>query len=94
MTSAEDPGRDLKAETEKILAVMKEHKSELLSKPNVVGVAVGFKHSAGLSTQDLALVVLVENKTPLNALPPEDQIPASIEGIPVDVQEIGEVSAH
>lgn len=94
MTSTEDSQRDLNAETERIMAVMKEHKNGLLSKPNVVGVAVGFKQNAGISTQDLALVVLVETKIPLHALPPDAQIPESIEGIPVDVQEIGKISAQ
>ena len=86
--------RDLKAETERITAVMREHKSELLSKPNVVGIAVGFRRQAGLSTQNLALVVMVENKIPASQLPHEDQIPNTIDGIPVDVQEIGKISAQ
>ena len=86
--------RDLKAETERIKAVMNEHKSELLSKPNVVGVAVGFRRQAGISTQDLALVVMVENKIPAIQLPYEHQIPATIDGIPVDVQEIGKISTQ
>jgi hypothetical protein len=94
LTSNEESRRDLKAETERIMAVMKEHKTGLLSKPNVVGVAVGFKQNAGISTQELALVVLVETKLPLNALPPDAQIPESIDGIPVDVQEIGKISAQ
>lgn len=94
MTSATEPGRDLNAETERILQVLKKHKSDLLAKPNVVGVAVGFQHQAGLSTQNLALVVMVERKIPSNLLPPEGQIPASLDGVPVDVQEIGQLDAQ
>jgi hypothetical protein len=42
----------------------------------------------------LALVVMVTHKVPQSALSPEDQIPSSLEGIPIDVQEVGEISAH
>jgi hypothetical protein len=91
--SPEQPERDLKAETDRITTVMHDHKADLLSKPNVVGVAVGFQRQAGISTQNLALVVMVDNKIPSNLLPPEGRIPTTIDGIPVDVQEIGKLSA-
>ena len=90
----EDPDRNLKADTERIMAVMQTHKGELLSKPNVVGVAVGFRQVNGESTQELALVVMVHQKVPENLLSPEQKIPVEIEGIPIDVQEIGEITAY
>lgn len=93
MTQA-DPDRDLKATTERIMAVMQNHKGELLSKPNVVGVAVGFRQINGESTQELALVVMVHQKVPEKLLSPEQKIPVAIEGIPIDVQEIGEITAY
>jgi hypothetical protein len=37
---------------------------------------------------------MVDHKIPENLLTPEQQIPISIEGIPIDVQEIGEISAY
>ena len=86
--------RDLQAETERIMAVLQEHRDDLLSRPNVVGVAVGFQQQGGLSTQNLALVVMVENKIPPSSLAPEELIPTSLEGVPVDVQEIGPLSAQ
>jgi hypothetical protein len=94
MTSEIEPGRDLNAETERILQVLKKHKSDLLAKPNVVGVAIGFQQQAGLSTQNLALVVMVEKKIPSSLLSPEGQIPASLDGVPVDVQVIGQIKAQ
>lgn len=94
MTSEIDPGRDLNAETERIMQVLKKHKSDLLAKPNVVGVAIGFQHQAGLSTQNLALVVMVEKKIPSNLLAREAQIPISLDGVPVDVQVIGQIKAQ
>jgi len=86
--------RDLQAETERIMAVLEEHRDNLLSKPNVVGVAVGFQRQANLSTQNLALVVMVETKIPPNSLAPDELIPTSLEGVPVDVQEIGPLTAQ
>lgn len=90
----EKPLRDLKAETEVIQSVLEVHREELLSKPNVVGVAVGFQKQGGLSTQNLALVVLVDTKAAPGSLAPDEEIPASIDGVLVDVQEIGEITAQ
>lgn len=86
--------QDLKAATERILAVKQVHEDDLLSKPNVVGVAMGYRQTSGLPTETLALVVMVTHKVPQSALSPEDQIPSSLEGIPIDVQEVGEIFAH
>jgi len=89
-----EPDQDLRGTTNKIMKVMQVHKGELLTKPNVVGVAVGFRQVEGQSTETLALVVMVDHKVPQNLLTPEQQIPITIEGIPIDVQEIGEISAY
>ena len=84
---------DLKAATNRILAVKQVYEDELLSKPNVVGVAIGYRRTGGQTTDTLALVVMVTNKVPQNTLDSEDQIPISLEGIPIDVQEVGEITA-
>ena len=89
-----ESGQDLRAATNRIMAIMQSHKGELLAKPNVVGVAVGFRQVKGRSTDTLALVVMVDHKIPQNLLTPEQQIPMTIEGIPIDVQELGEISAQ
>lgn len=93
MTISEDD-LDLKAETERILAVKNAHEDELLSKANVVGVGIGFQKTAGKPTGNLALVVMVSSKVPHSLLSSHDQIPISIDGIPIDVQEVGEISAQ
>ena len=90
----EADNQDLKAATERILAVKQVHEDDLLSKPNVVGVAIGYRQTSSLPTETLALVVMVTHKVPQSALSPEDQIPSSLEGIPIDVQEVGEISAY
>ena len=84
---------DSKAETERILAVKRIYEDDLLSKDNVVGVAIGFRQKDGQPTESLALVVMVSSKVPQSTLSPEDQIPVSLDGIAVDVQEIGQISA-
>jgi hypothetical protein len=76
-----ESGQDLRAATNRIMAIMQSHKGELLAKPNVVGVAVGFRQVKGRSTDTLALVVMVDHKIPQNLLR-------------IDVQEIGEISAQ
>ena len=75
-------------------AVMKTHEEALLSKPNVVGVGVGLRQQGGVMGEELAVVVLVRRKVPAEQLAPEDLIPAQIEGVPVDVQEVGDITAY
>jgi hypothetical protein len=86
--------QDLQAQTEKIRSVRKAHEGELMSKANVVGVGVGYRQRHGERTGELALVVMVNKKVPEALLAPEDIIPASLEGVPVDVQEVGEIRAY
>lgn len=85
---------DLKAATDRILAVKQVHEDDLLAKPNVVGVAIGYRQTSGQITDTLALVVMVTHKVPQSTLDPEDQIPLTLEGIPVDVQEVGEITTY
>ena len=66
----------------------------LMKKANVVGVGVGLRHQGGTRSDTVALIVMVEQKIPRNLLAPEDVIPAEIEGVPVDVREVGKIEAH
>ena len=65
-----------------------------MSKANVVGVGVGYRYQQGKPTGTLALVVMVRRKVPRHELAPQDILPTEIEGIPVDVREVGEVRAR
>lgn len=67
---------------------------DLLAKSNVVGVAVGFKESEGVLTDEIAVVVLVEQKRPLAALQPTDIVPKEIDGMKTDVIEVGILQAY
>jgi hypothetical protein len=66
----------------------------LLSKANVVGVGTGFRQKGGQTTGTPAVVVMVERKVPSAQLSPQDLIPAQIEGVPVDVVEVGKLRAQ
>ncbi len=70
------------------------HQDALLQKQNVVGVAVGYKESEGVTTDEVAVVVLVEEKKPLAALSAQDAIPKEIDGMKTDVVEVGYLRAQ
>lgn len=74
-------------------AVREAHAQELLSKPNVVGVGVGVPQRGGIPSDEVGLVVMVEKKLPPDELRAQDRIPSEIDGVPVDVQEVGRLRA-
>lgn len=78
---------------ERARRVKQAHEADLLAKANVVGVGVGLRSRGGARTDEVALVVMVTRKLPRAQLAPKDVIPDQIEGIPVDVQAVGEVRA-
>jgi hypothetical protein len=85
---------DLAAATERAIAVKRRYAPELLAKANVVGVGVGFTQTGGAITGQVGLVVMVNRKLPDALLDPGDVLPREIEGVPVDVQQVGEVRAQ
>jgi len=77
----------------RVKAVKATHEAELLRKANVVGVGIGFRQRGGRQTDEVCIVVSVHEKVPLDQLAPDDRIPAELEGVPVDVQEVGIIRA-
>ncbi len=77
--------------TARAQAVKRAHGEELLAKANVVGVGVGYVRRSGQRTNEVGLVVLVRQKRPADQLAAKDRVPAQIDGVTVDVQEVGEV---
>lgn len=87
MSSQEPPDQDdLLAH---IIEVQNRYTEYLMRKPHVTGVAAGMRCRHGVTTNQLCLVVMVDEKVDADALDPEDRIPEEIEGVPVDVQEMG-----
>lgn len=78
---------------EKARVVKEKFETELLKLENVVGVGIGLRKKDGIYTDEVALVVMVKKKVLEFELAQEDLIPQELEGVEVDVQEIGEVRA-
>ena len=80
-----------RVEYEHVRAVKEAHERELLAKQNVLGVGVGYKVVEGKRTDSLAIIVMVRDKIPESLLALEEIIPREIDGVPVDVQDVGEL---
>jgi hypothetical protein len=78
---------------QRALEVKRRHESELLRKPNVVAVGVGFRTRAGHSADEVCIVVSVSRKLPVAQLKQAEALPASLEGVPIDVVETGVIRA-
>jgi hypothetical protein len=76
------------------LEVKRRHERDLLRRANVVGVGVGFRTRGGRLTSEVCIVVSVRTKLTADQLKPGDQLPALIEGVPVDVVETGVIRAQ
>ncbi len=70
------------------------YEQTLLSKANVVGVGVGIRQLDGVYTGEVALIVMVREKLPKTQIREEDLVPTEIDGVPVDVQEVGALDAQ
>jgi len=81
-------------ETERARRVKKEYQAQLMAKANVVGVGVGLCQARGVKTGRVGLVVMVSRKLPPGLLAPNDLLPREIDGVPVDVQEVGLLRAQ
>jgi hypothetical protein len=78
---------------EHIRAVKSVYEVELMSKANVVGVGIGLRQAGGRSTGEAVIVVSVSTKVPGSQLTREDMIPRELDGVPVDVQVVGDLRA-
>lgn len=81
------------AQTDEIAQVKETSKDNLLAMKNVVGVGVGYKVQGGSQTDDVAIVVMVSRKLPLPALVPEAVLPKNVDGVNIDVIEVGQLRA-
>jgi len=98
-SAAEQPGDAVKeaarglADDAKIDAVVRGREADLLGYPNVVGVAKGLRIRQGRPSSEPCVTVYVERKIPETDLAAADILPKKIEGIPVDVVEVGKLEA-
>ena len=75
----------------RIAEVRNRHESELLRYPHVVGVSEGIRIKHGKPTDEHCLVVFVDQKIPADQLNRSDILPSEIEGVRLDVVEVGRV---
>lgn len=79
--------------TNEIKQVKDASKDNLLAMQNVVGVGVGYQIKDGKQTGNYAIVVMVSRKLPLPALAPNTILPKNVDGVTIDVIEVGELRA-
>lgn len=80
-------------EIERVQNVKQKYEADLLAMPNVIGVGVGFKSIKGKIGNQIAIVVNVEQKINKVELTEQALLPEMLDGIPVDVVEVGRLSA-
>lgn len=67
---------------------------KLAGRENIVGFGVGFRYTANNLSGDVVAKVYVKEKLPLRDLSPNSHVPPAIDGIPTDVEQIGEAILH
>ena len=80
-------------ELDRLREIKAAYEADLMRKANVVGVGIGLRQREGQPTHELAIIVSVTHKVPFAQLSPGDVIPRELEGVPVDVQAVGELRA-
>lgn len=78
---------------EELQHLVAEHARHLLARPNVVGVGLGLKETAGRRTDTTALVVLVTRKVHPSRLSRAERIPKVLSQTKTDVIEVGDLRA-
>src|SRR4030042_5571293 len=71
--------------------VLKENRSELFARSNVVAIGIGYKIIKGKKTRTLSIVCSVVKKLPASSLSARDMVPATVNNIPTDVVETGPI---
>jgi hypothetical protein len=78
----------------RVAEVRARHEAELMRYPNVVGVAEGIATRGGESTGELCIVVYVSTKVPASELAADAVLPRELDGVRVDVVEVGRIEAQ
>jgi hypothetical protein len=72
-------------------AVFSQHEAALMKFPNVIGVAEGIRTRGEKPTGERCLVVYVSRKIPKSRLRRKEILPRELDGVPIDVVEVGTV---
>src|SRR5262245_16232779 len=74
---------------EEYFAIKDRASAVLLKIPHVTAVGIGGGERNGQPTGEIVIKVFVERKKPRGEVPPSEMIPASFEGVAIDVVEMG-----
>ncbi|MBL7202480.1 MAG: hypothetical protein ISS56_20285 [Anaerolineae bacterium] len=80
-------------DTSQIQVVKEKYEQMLMQKKNVVGVGIGFRERDGQLTDEMVLTVMVSQKQPRLTLRRRDRIPEELDGVLVDVKQVGRLQA-
>ena len=72
-----------------IAAIQARHDASLMRYPHVVGTGIGYRRRDGQTTEELCLVVMVNQKLERSELPAHAILPRELDGAPVDVVDTG-----
>ena len=78
-------------EDTRVTQVLNQQVPALMRYPNVVGVSEGIRTRGGVPTGERCLVVYVQRKVPRDQLSPDDVLPRGVDGVGVDVVEVGAI---
>lgn len=73
-----------------VIAAQQKHEKSLIQRANVVSVGCGYKFKDGKRTDEICIIVGVAEKLPQIGLSAADIIPASVDGVAIDVMETGQ----
>lgn len=94
-SSVSDPSIDVSNEAQmaKAASIQARYSDRLLQLPHVVGVGIGYMKVGDQLTNQVALIVMVDQKVAASELRSNEMIPKQIEDIPIMVQEVGSLRA-
>ncbi|HTN70841.1 MAG TPA: hypothetical protein VMO00_07105 [Methylomirabilota bacterium] len=87
------PGLPLSGQSKdhRLSTVLSQQEAALMSFPNVLGVAEGIRTKGGKPTGERCLVVYVSRKILKSKLREKEILPREVDGVPIDVVEVGRV---
>ena len=81
------------SQQEEVSQVKDANKEAILSRPNIIGVGVGYKVAQRRTTDELCIVALARQKVPRAGLDPKAVVPQEVAGVKTDVIQVGDVRA-
>ncbi len=96
MMMADHDGYDLSPDDimNRVRDVKQRYETDLMSIPGVISVGVGHRREPSRKDDEACILLSVLDLVRFRQQNREEDVPGEIEGVPVDVIEIGDVSGH